>query len=220
MKRKYDLVCFDLDGTLIEEENGDVLWERMSGLIHGTREVTNKRYEAYEKGELNIEDWFEMDVSEWKSHGVTKNMLIRESKHSKLIDGVKETLKFLKKEGYRLAVISGSVDILLDTVFPDHPFDEVFMNKLLFDNLGKLTSWEKMRNVNGRKDLVLMEIAKRENIPLSRTVFVGDHLNDIPAAKIAGLAIAFNSDTKELRKVCDAVIEKKDMREILKHIVQ
>lgn len=219
MERKYDLICFDLDRTLIEEKNGDILWERISRLIHGNSEMSKKRHALYNKGELKVEDWCDIDLGEWKEKGLTKEILAREAKHSRLNYGVKETLEVLKKYGFKLAIISGSIDILLETVFPDHPFEEVFINRLFFDDKGKLASWEKMTGANEDKGKSLRKIAEKEGIPLSRTVFIGDNLNDISAAKIAGLSIAFNSNIEEFKKECDVIILKKDMREILKHII-
>ena len=219
MQRKFDLACFDLDGTLIEEDNGDILWERVSLGIHGTREVSSRRYVAYKKGVLSLEDWADTDLSEWKDNGVTKSFLIGEAMHSSLNPGVRETLIMLKEKGFKLAVISGSLDILLDTVFPDHPFDDVFINRIFFDEGGNISRWEKTPFGDKRKGDALKMIAQREKISLSRTVFVGDHLNDISAAKIAGLSISFNSKSKELDRACSVVIRKNDMREVLKHIL-
>lgn len=218
-KRKYDLVCFDLDGTLIEEDNGVILWERMSEKVYGSKKVSEERYKLHLKGELSIDEWVDLDLAQWKKMRVTKAMVKREARHSRLNHGIRETLKELKKQGIKLGIISGSVDILLDTVFPDHPFDDVFINRLKFDRKGYLSSWKKCEYGNGRKNVALKMIAKRENIPLSRTVFVGDHLNDIPAARIAGLSIAFNSHVKKFQDKCDVVIKKKDMREILKRVL-
>lgn len=218
MARKYDLICFDLDGTLIEEENGDILWKRMSVMVHGSDKISNERYELYKKGMLGLKKWADMDLSEWKSAGMTKDIISSQAKHSRLNPGAKELLNKLKEEGYKLGIISGSVGILLDVVFPDHPFDDVFINKIYFDNEGNIDSWTVTEYGNKLKSEALKIIAKRENIPMSRTVFVGDHINDISAAKAAGLSISYNSKSKELDDVCDVVLRKVDMTQILDHL--
>ena len=219
MTKKYELVCFDLDGTLIEEESGDVLWQRMAHIVHDSKEINKERSKLYKEGKLSINDWTNMDLSDWKDYGVTKEFLITQATHSKLIPGVKKTLLELKKSDVKIAIISGSINILLDTVFPDHPFDDVFINQLFFDEEGKLSHWEIGESGKTDKGRILEKIAKRENIPLEKTVFVGDHLNDIPAAKIAGLAVAFNSKCDELKEHCDVIIDKKDMALLLPHLL-
>ena len=44
-------------------------------------------------------------------------------------------------------------------------------------------------------------------------------MNDLKIIQDSGLGIAFNSEHDELKKVADVVIDKKDLREILKHIL-
>ena len=62
-------------------------------------------------------------------------------------------------------------------------------------------------------------VAKRENISLKECVFIGDHRNDIPVMKECGLSIAFDPKDDELRKIANIVIEKKELREVLKYII-
>lgn len=218
MNKKYELVCFDLDGTLIEEDSGQILWQRMAKLVHDGDHVDEERMKKYKEGNLKLVEWAELDLSDWKSYGVTKEFLITQSMHSKLLPGVKKTLHELKNRGVKLAVISGSINVLLDTVFPDHPFDDVFINELFFDENDNLSHWKIDGLGNIDKAEVLKMIAKRENISLEKTVFVGDHLNDITAAKIAGLSVAFNSNCDELKAHCDVIIDKKDMTLLLSHL--
>ena len=44
-------------------------------------------------------------------------------------------------------------------------------------------------------------------------------LNEIKVMQEDGLGIAFNYNEDKLKKVADVVIEKKDLREVLKHIL-
>ena len=70
-----------------------------------------------------------------------------------------------------------------------------------------------------KKAEALKLIAKRENLSLKECVFVGDYLNDLKATQEAGLGIAFNCEEEKLKKAADVVIEKKDLREVLKRIL-
>ena len=45
------------------------------------------------------------------------------------------------------------------------------------------------------------------------------HRNDKKIIQDAGLGIAFNCEYDELKKVANVVIDKKDLREILRHIL-
>jgi phosphoserine phosphatase len=69
------------------------------------------------------------------------------------------------------------------------------------------------------KGVALRAIAMREGIPLERTAFVGDHANDVAAARLAGLSIAFNPKSAALEAAAHAVVRSRDLRDILPHIV-
>lgn len=218
MSRKYDLVCFDLDGTLIADENGDLLWERILRKVYGHNKFNKERYALYRQDKITFMQWVDLDLADWKKGGITKDILIKDIKENlKLNKGAKELVLELKKRGYKIGIISGSVDILLETLFKDHPFDDVFINKIFFDENRLITHWYTSPYGNKRKNVALKIIADKENISMDRTVFVGDHINDISAAKAAGLSIAYNSKVKELDEISDISI-KGDMMQILEVI--
>ena len=139
------------------------------------------------------------------------------------MQGTLETLNKLKNKGLKLAIISGSLNIALEKVLPDHSyyFSHIYINHLIFDGV----EGENLAGINStafdfeNKAEALKQIARKENISLDKCVFIGDHDNDIQAAEIAGLSIAFNCKSERLMQVSDVVIEKKDLREVLRHIL-
>ena len=86
--------------------------------------------------------------------------------------------------------------INLETLFPDHPFDDVFCNRIRFGEDGLITGWEATPYDMEGKAHALELIARRESVPLERCAFVGDHRNDLSAARIAGFSIAFNASAQ------------------------
>ena len=132
-----------------------------------------------------------------------------------------ETLKELKKNGIKLAIISGSLNIILEHLIPDYNeyFNDVFISRIFFDSDGRISKVEATEYDMEAKALALKKIAEREKISLKETVFVGDYLNDKKAMEEAGLSIAFNCSEEELRKIADLVVDRKDLREILKFLV-
>lgn len=137
-----------------------------------------------------------------------------------LIKGSLETLKELKKKGYKIALVSGSINIVLEKLIPNYRelFEHVYLNELEFDRKGeikgiKITDFDIEEKSSGLK-----KICETENIKPEECVFVGDHYNDIGIAKKAGFSISFNSKSSELDRVCNIVIRKKDLRGILKYL--
>jgi len=118
----------------------------------------------------------------------------------------------------KLAVISGSLNIVLDKLLPDHDFDHVLINRMLFDGQGHIAGGVPTKFDMANKAAGLAVIAAKENIPLESCVFVGDNFNDISVVRAAGLGIAFNCKSQELAQVADVVIKGKDLREILNYV--
>ena len=121
----------------------------------------------------------------------------------------------------KLAIISGSMNVVLEKFIPDYKeiFDDVFLSWIYFDENGSITKVEATEFDIEKKTIALRQIADKENIKLEECVFVGDFLNDIKIMQEAGLGIAFNCEHDKLKDVADIVIEKKDLREVLKHIL-
>ena len=216
---KYKLVCFDVDGTLID--NVKFSWN----IFHDYFKVDMKRRENarndFFNGKISYLQWAWHDINMWKEKGAKKEDFLKAIEGLSLMNGAMETLQELKKNNLKLAIISGSMNILLEKFIPNYNnfFDDVFLSKIYFGEDGKITSIEPTEFDIEKKAEALKQIAKREKIKLSECVFVGDYLNDIKVMQEAGLGIAFNCQHDELRKAADVVIEKKDLREVLRYIL-
>jgi phosphoserine phosphatase len=213
--RRADLVCFDVDGTLVQHPQDKVVWQVLNQRFLGDDAVNVHRYQQYRAGEITYEQWVELDVGEWQRLGVTRDQIIDSLGELRLVGGARETVGALRERGYKLGVISGTLDIILDTLFPDHPFDDVFCNKIFFGEDGRIAGWEATPYDMEGKAHALEMIADREELPLERCAFVGDHRNDLAVARVAGLSIAFNPKSPELEDVSDEVIRSGDLRDIL-----
>ena len=217
--RRFDLVAFDVDGTLVEHPEERTVWEVLNQAITGSRDQNRERYERYRAGALSYAEWVALDVGAWRDAGATRDELVAAFGPLRLVAGARETLGALKRLGVRLAVISGTLDLLLDTLFPDHPFDDVYTNRLTFGPGGRIESWEATPFDMEGKAEALRAIATRERVDLARCAFVGDHSNDLSAARIAGLAIAFNPKCEELERIAGAVVRSPDLRDVLPHLI-
>jgi phosphoserine phosphatase len=213
--RSYDLVCFDVDGTLVRHPSGLVIWEILNLRFGGTREINRLRYQMYCEGKLSYERWVKLDVSGWIDKGATREEIVESVREFSLFDGARETVHELKRRGLTLGVISGTLDIVLDTLFPDHPFDEVYTNKIFFDERGKLSAWEATRFDTHGKPEALRDMASRHGVPLSRTAFVGDGENDVPLLGVAGCFVAFRPRSRELTDGADVILGEGELDKLL-----
>ncbi len=217
--RRFDLVAFDVDGTLVEHPQERTVWEVLNETITGSRDQNRERLLAYRAGRLTYAEWVALDVGSWRDAGATRDDLVAAFAPLSLVAGARETMDALKARGVRLAVISGTLDLLLDTLFPDHPFDDVFTNRLAFDAAGRIASWEATPFDMEGKAEALRSIAAREGVALSRCAFVGEHSNDLSAARVAGFTVAFNPKCDELVQLASAVVRSSDLRDVLPHLI-
>ena len=216
---KYKLVCFDVDGTLID--NVTFSWQVFHGYFQTDKHRRADAQKKFFDGKITYIQWAEHDINLWREKNAKKEDFFRALGDLKLMEGAMETLTDLKKHGIKLAIISGSLNVLLDKFIPNYRdfFDDVFLSKIYFDEGGNIEKVEATEYDMDGKALALRRIAEREGLSLKECVFVGDYLNDIKILKEAGLGIAFNCGHDEVKRAADVVIGKKDLREILKYIL-
>jgi phosphoserine phosphatase len=211
-----------VDGTLIQHDADKTVWEVLNERFTGSDAQNAERIQAYRAGRLSYAEWVALDVRSWREAGASRADLVAAFGCLRLVPGARETLAELKARGMRLAVISGTLDLLLESLFPDHPFDEVYTNRIWFDDAGAIAGWEATPFDMEGKAVALRSIALREDVPLARCAFVGDHSNDLAAARIAGFTLAFRPKSAELEALAGAVVrsnDSNDLRDLLPHLV-
>ena len=216
---KYKLVCFDVDGTLID--NVTFSWQIFHDYFQTDKHRREDAKNKFFNGQITYKQWAEHDIALWKEKNAKKQDFFKAIEHLSLMNGAMETIEELKRNNIKLAIISGSLNILLEKFIPNYEdfFNDVFLSRIYFDENGHITSVEATEFDMDAKALALRKIAEREGISLKECVFIGDYLNDYKIIQEAGLGIAFNCEHEELKRAADVVIEKKDLREILKYIL-
>jgi phosphoserine phosphatase len=217
--RPYDLVAFDVDGTLVQAPNGWTVWEVLNERFTGTAESNRERYAQYLAGKLSYADWVALDVRGWRDAGAGREELVRAFEPLRLVPGVREGLAELRRRGLRLFAISGTLDLMLQTLYPDHPFEEVYANHIGFDDQGRISHWRATPFDMDGKAKALRAVALREGIPLARCAFVGDSGNDVWIAREAGRTVAFNPRSAELERIAHVSVRAADFRAVLPHLL-
>ena len=185
----------------------------------GTAEHNKERYALYREGKLSYAEWVALDVGGWREAGALRDDLIAGLAPLRLVTGAREALNALRDAECRLLAVSGTLDLMLDHLLPDHPFHEVYCNHIGFDEEGRITHWNATPFDMQGKAQLLRAVALREGIPLARCAFVGDSSNDVWIAREAGFSIAFNPKSAELERLAQAVVRSPDVRDILPHLL-
>jgi phosphoserine phosphatase len=209
-------ICFDVDGTLIDDVDGTLnIWKKIHLRMGISEEENDRRLAMFRRGEMTYAEWVDLDVGDWKDLGLTKDVMLSVVGEMALMPGTRDAVEELQRRGYRLAIISGSLDIGIESLFPGHPFDPVFINRIHFRSDGTISHWEATPFDMEHKSLALRDVAHRDGLSPAECAFVGDNFNDVDVARAAGFSVAFNSKSPELDAVAHQVIREKDMRRIL-----
>ncbi|MCP4677763.1 MAG: HAD-IB family phosphatase [Deltaproteobacteria bacterium] len=210
---RYPLICFDLDGTLVDHTI--FIWKTLHEAFQTDPVIRKEAYDNYFSQKISYKEWFATDLELLRAAGATEKRIRGILGSLKPMPGAAETLKELKRRGHILAIISGSLDIVVEHLFERNLFDHVLINKIYFDKVGQIIGGEPTRfDLEGKAD-GLRELARREKLPVSATAFIGDNYNDLWIAKTAGLAVAFNCKSEELREVCQVEVKERDLRGLL-----
>lgn len=207
---KYPLVCFDLDGTLVDDTV--FIWKTLHDSFCTDAAARRKAHDDFFAGRSTYKEWFDHDLKLLDEAGATKERIMEVVSALKPMEGAVEILDWLKGRGHKLAIVSGSLDIVVEYIFGQGIFDHMLINRIRFDGRGRISGGDATPyDIEAKADGLRM-LAGMERIPLSATAFVGDNGNDAWIARAAGFAIAFNCKSDELRRACAAEIREKDLR--------
>jgi len=228
------VVCFDVDGTLVEGNS----WLYLTRGLGGSEKKHLEIFHQFKKGKISLEKAERFLLGMWrKSNRRSKRIMRRilsiflKTKFSlkrneatkervreifsevKLKPEVKEVISYLKEKGYKIYLVSGAIDIYVEEIAKKLKVDGFYASSSLgFDEKGILNRIYYQVNQGEVKVRQLEEIAKSLNILLEEIVFVGDSDNDIKAFEATEHGIAVNSQCSELKK--SAWKEVKDIREL------
>jgi phosphoserine phosphatase len=188
LRRYPRLVVFDMDSTLIEEEVIDLIAASI-GVESEVSAITTRAM----NGELDFSASLKERVKLLK--GVDANIFTQLQSVITPTKGARELVRALKRIGCKTAVLSGGFIPLTQWLADQLGIDYAFANTLASDSTSNSLTGEVVGtivNAERKRDL-LLEIAKKENVPLEQVVAIGDGANDLLMLKAAGLGVAFNA---------------------------
>lgn len=177
---KYQLIVFDLDGTLADTSEGILNAHRHANTQMGRKSLSDEELDGVIGGPLldNYKTRFGFNETD----AVKAVSIYRDwySKHgvyqAKLYDGMKETLTFLKQNGYKLAVATLKA--------------ESFAKQLLQDmgvaNLFDIIYGVDKNDSRTKADLIKLCMSYT-NCTAEGTVMIGDSIHDLQGAQECGV---------------------------------
>ena len=207
--RSFQLVIFDLDGTLTQERS---IWEYIHirlGKWYGFAEEYQKQFLA---GKVSYEEFCERDAQVWK--GMKVEELLEIVKTVPFHPGADTLIAHIKQKGLNLAVVSSGLSLLSNWVHQKYGFDYSVSNDLLHEN-GVLTGKVRIQVYYDKKAEWVKRILQRFNARPEEVIAIGDSVGDIDMFQMVGFSIAFNSSCKDLDQIATFCIQSRNLADII-----
>lgn len=213
--KKFDVVVFDLDSTLVSIEGLDWLAETKGK----GREVSLLTKLSME-GKISVNEAFGKKMA---MISPSKNDLISlgEKYCSSLVDDAREVISVLHKLGKEIWIVTGNFDPAVKILAHDLniPEDKIVCNEVYFDqerNYSGFDSAGPLAN-NGGKSKVINERIKK----LGRVVFIGDAVTDLEAKDVVDMFVGFGGVEQRaiVKQNSEFYIDSKSMLPLLKMIL-
>lgn len=204
------IAVFDFDSTLMEGETLEFIAKEYN-MEELMKQITTQAME----GKI---DFFESLIKRVELlKGAKEDKVKNICENLPYTKGAKETVKELKKMGYKVVCFSGGYETATIPAQQHLGYDAQFANILHFKNgemTGKLGGEMMFSDSKGK---MLQRLQKLLNITPEDTLTVGDGANDLSMFKYAGKRAAFCAKPV-LKEQANIIIENKDLTEILNYL--
>ncbi len=210
------LVLFDMDGVLVDTISS---WVAVHKYFQVSNEENTRRFF---NGEIDELEFIRSDVGLWKSRKDDVSLGDLESILSTvpLMKGAKETVRMLRGNGVKTAIISGGIDILANRVREETGIDVSMANGLGCDEKGMLTGEGILRVRISDKGECARRVMSSLNVGMDECASVGDTRTDIPLFRSTGIGIAFNPSERAVEEEADYTVHGKDLTGILDYLME
>lgn len=205
MHSDIKLVCFDLDLTLISHNS----WFDLNIALGVSAEEDKRLYTEYKTGKITYEEWNQLTLEKYLEHAdANREGVTRALSKYRYADGAREAVKHLQEKGYEIALISGSIDIIVNRIAEELGIKYAKANNtFLFDDNGRLSGIHADGDDKIAKARHLEAFCDLLGVKMSECACIGDGENDIEMFRRTGRGITFTGShiESEAWKVVDSL---------------
>lgn len=196
---KPKAVIFDIDNTLTD----DVSWLKVTELLGASVEAHIDIFDKFTKNELSYEVSKRQLIQLRQDTGNnTKSFWEGILADWPLNPEAKPLVDYVVAQGYKIALVTGSLDIFAASVARQLSVPSWYANtEMTWDDEGNLVDFHYVRDQAAQKLVHLTEFTKQHDIALHDCIVIGDGDNDIEIFKATGRGIAIGKDNPVLMNV-------------------
>ncbi|MBI4394107.1 MAG: HAD-IB family phosphatase [Euryarchaeota archaeon] len=216
MDRRFDLIVFDMDGTLVDELSS---WE----WVHRSFGTDNTdSWLAYQRGDIDDMEFMRRDIDMWleKRGRVHVDDVRAVLDKVPLMPGAGELFSEIRRSGARTALITGGIDILAERVCHELGIDHFLANAIEVDHEGYLNGRAAMNVPIRGKSGPTRSVLERFKATRERSAAVGNSRFDAEMFKEVGTGFAVNPFDDHIRRSAHHVFEGKDLTRLIPHLTR
>lgn len=209
--RRFDLVAFDMDGVLVDYRS---CWT----WVHDHYGVNNETaLVEFLEGRIDDKEFMRRDIALWreKDPEIVLDDLRCILDPLPISEGIEETVAALKREGIKVVIVSGGLDIVAERIAEKYGFDDWLANGVEVDEQGRLTGEGVLRVELMNKKMAMTSFLDKYQVARKRAACIGDSLIDIPMFEACGVSIAFNPIDDVVVKKATYIVKDKNLTAIL-----
>ncbi len=193
------LVCFDIDGTLVDGVSWLILTEGLGCSAQRHMDI----FHAAKVGKISFIEGERQLTKMYQDGGnATKRKIVKIFLEVKLRQEARGLIAYLKKKNCHIHLISGAIDLYVEQIAKKIGADGYYSNSSLeFNRAGVLQKINYRDKQGGVKLEQLNDLINRLKININEVVFVGDSENDIEVFKATKHGIAVHCFDENLKKV-------------------
>lgn len=189
------LICFDLDETLINYSS----WRELNKALGVSVDEDRRLYIEHKEGITTYDEWNNKLLKIYQKHkNANKEDIIKIVSNYSYNKGAREIIEYLKNKGYKLALISGSFDILVNIVAKELSIEYAKANNtFIFNKDDRLESIISDGYDVEAKAKHLENFCKMLDIDIKECACIADGANDILMFRRTGHGITFKGSLIE-----------------------
>jgi phosphoserine phosphatase len=212
-KHALKAAFLDVDGTLKQERDPYIYLHRQLG----TLEQARPHEEMVRRGEIDIDQWGQLDARLWAGHSA--DTVVAAFRRVPWMPGARSLVERMWRAGVRLVLVSSGIDLHVDGVADAIQASHAFCNRLVVED-GRLTG-DLVIDVpeEGKGDVVRQVMADLRTAP-EACIALGDGMADVEMFRAVGWSAAIDPLKASIGSEATITLDQPDLSPLIRLLVQ